>query len=269
MKDMTIKKIDLSVIIPSWKDPYLEDTINSLLLNAEKEIEVIAVLDGYWRQEPLPDDDRLVVLHIGKNGGMRRSINAGVSIARGKYIMRTDEHCMFAKGYDKELTENCADDWIVTPIRYFLDPKEWKVMDIEPVIYEKLVIQENKKFSGVRWRERDQKRADRNIDGTMAMQGSCWMMPKKWWNKVIKELQTEGYGPSYQDSHEMVFKTWQAGGRLMVNKKTWFAHKHRSFSRTHQEGTKENPSNREAGWQYSLDVWREYYEKEIKPSWGI
>ena len=95
------------------------------------------------------------------------------------------------------------------------------------------------------------------------------MMPHAWWDKVIGELQTEGYGPLYGDSHEMVFKTWKAGGRLMVNKKTWFAHKHRSFSRTHNDGTVENPANKDAGWMYSLQVWGDYYRKEIKPAWGI
>jgi len=106
----------------------------------------------------------------------------------------------------------------------------------------------------------------------MAMQGSCWFMPKAWWEKVIVELQTKGYGQMYQDSHEMVFKTWKAGGRLMVSKKTWFAHKHRSFTAGRHEGTKENPSNRgsnfEAG-RYALKIWRDYYEKEIKPAWKI
>lgn len=44
----------LSVIIPSWKDPLLQKTIDSLLENAGGEIEIIAVLDGYW-----PEGERL------------------------------------------------------------------------------------------------------------------------------------------------------------------------------------------------------------------
>lgn len=262
----------LSTIIPSYKDPLLKNTIGSLLANSElgDDLEVIAVLDGYWvKPEDIVDDKRVKYVHLGKNRGMRGAINAGVAVSKGEYIMRTDEHCMFAKGYDVALTSCCAPNWIVTPIRFFLDPVKWEVMDMPPVTYEKLVIQNGKKFAGQRWKERDEKRKNRRIDGTMAMQGSVWMMPRKWWDEVIGELQTEGYGPHYQDSHEMIFKTWKAGGRMMVNKKTWFAHKHRSFSRTHQEGTKENPANREAGWQYALDVWKDYYLNEIKPAWKI
>jgi hypothetical protein len=44
----------------------------------------------------------------------------------------------------------------------------------------------------------------------------------------------------------MVFKTWKAGGKLMLNKNTWHAHKHRSFARTHNNGTEENPANCDA-----------------------
>ena len=197
---------------------------------------------------------------------MRAAINAGVSVSRGKYIMRTDEHCMFAKGFDRILTFQTKGSWIVVPKRYFLDVEKWKLMNIEPVEHEKLIIQNGKKFSGQRWRERDKKQRDVSISETMAMQGSCWIMKRRWWDKVIGELQTKGYGPHYQDSHEMVFKTWKAGGKLMVNKNTWYAHKHRSFARTHNEGTKENPSRREEGWDYSLKLWRDYYE-EIRKKW--
>jgi GT2 family glycosyltransferase len=263
--------VKLSVVIPSYKDPLLQKTIDSLLDNSllGDQLEVIPVLDGYWTTPPLKKDDRVRIVHLGGNRGMREAINAGVLVARGEFLMRTDEHCMFADGYDKILTESCQPNWIMTMKRFFLDPVKWVVMNIPPVEYEKLVIQEDKKFSGQRWASRSEERKDIAVDETMAMQGSCWLMPHRWWNQVIGELQTEGYGPHYQDSHEMVFKTWQAGGKLMLNKNTWYAHKHRSFSRTHQEGTKENPSNREAGWMYSLNTWRDYYEKEVRPKWQI
>src|SRR3990167_1443774 len=270
----------LSVVVPDYKDPLLYKTIDSLLDNSElgDNLEVIAVLDGCWTETPFREDERIKVVHLVKNRGMRGAINAGVSVAKGDFIMRTDEHCMFAKGYDRILVEDCQPNWIVTPRRYFLDVVKWEVMDIPYIDYAKLKIVKTgmhkdfedetkevmgEKFSGVEWDRPDRK--DILIDETFAMQGSCWFMPHKWWDTVIGELQTEGYGPLYQDSHEMVFKTWEAGGKLMVNKKTWYAHKHRSFPRTHNNGTKENPSNNEQCFAYSLKVWRNYYEKEIKP----
>jgi glycosyltransferase involved in cell wall biosynthesis len=259
----------LSIIIPAYKDPYVVPTIGSLLANAEGEIEIIVVLDGFWPNFELIQDPRVRYAHLGKNRGMRGAINAGVSVARGEFIMRSDQHCMFAKGYDRILTETCQPNWIVTATRYFLDPVKWERMDIPPVYHEKLVIQEDKKFAGARWRERDEKQKDVQISETMAMQGSMWVMPHRWWDEVIKELQTEGYGQMYQDSHEMIFKTWKAGGKMMLNKNTWFAHKHRSFVDGRHEGTKENPSLREESGKYALSIWKDYFLNEIKPKWLV
>src|SRR3990167_7874510 len=261
----------VSCVLPAYKDPYVIPTIHSLLDNSVlgDQLEVIVVLDGFWPNFELVQDPRVRYIHLGKNRGMRGAINAGVSVAMGDYLLRSDQHCMFAKGYDKILTDTCEPNWIVTATRYFLDPVNWKVMDLPPVNYEKLVIQGGIKFSGQRWPSRDEERKDIMIDETMAMQGSFWCMPKSWWDKVIVELQTEGYGQMYQDSHEMIFKTWKAGGKMMLNKNTWFAHKHRSFVQGRHEGTKENPSLRGESGLYALKVWKDYYEKEVKPKWGI
>lgn len=261
----------LSVIIPSYRDPLLQSTIDSLLLNSElgDQLEVIAVLDGYWPDPPLREDDRVKILHLGKNRNMREAINAGVLISKGEFIMRTDEHCIFAKGYDKEMTNTCQSNWIMTAIRFFLDTENWEIMDLEPVIYEKLKRQnlgdEKYKWMGTRWSSRARERKDYDIDETMAMQGSMWMMPRAWWDKVIVRLESENYGPMYQDSHEMVFKTWQAGGKLMVNKNTWFAHKHVSFPRTHNHPRKDYIG----GMQYSYNTWKDYYDKEVAPKWNL
>ena len=256
----------LSIIIPSYKDPLIHKTIDDILKKAGGEIEIIAVLDGYWPKTPIINHENVRVLHLGKNRGMRDAINAGVSISRGEYIMRTDEHCMFGDNFDLHITQAIKPNWIMTARRYYLNPDTWEAMDIPCVDYEKLVIQTvggAKKFTGYPWDKRKEERKDIPIDVTMAMQGSFWIMPRKWWDDVIGELQTEGYGTHLQDSHEMVFKTWQAGGKLMVNKNTWFAHKHVSFPRTH------NYSNTMAKpcLKYSYETWKDYYREEVKPRW--
>ncbi len=260
----------ISVIIPAYKDPDLQKTIDSLLQNAEGDIEIIAVLDGYWPNPPLmfseEDNKRVKQLHLGKTVGMRDAINAGVSISKGEFIMRTDAHCIFGPGYDRILTERFKENWIVYPKRFYLDPVKWEVMDKKPNIYNKLIIDESRhKFSGVDWKSREKEREGKMIDESLAMQGSVWCMRRSWWDKVIVKLDSEHYGTHYGDSHEMVFKTWQAGGKLMVNKNTWHAHKDRSFSRTH------NYSSEMArpGWDYSIKTWGDYYLNTTKPRWKI
>lgn len=258
----------ISVIIPSYKDPLLHKTIDSLLDNAGGDIEIVVVIDGYDLEKPLRKDPRIVQLDLPENRGMREAINAGVLKAKGEYIMRTDEHCKFAKGYDRILTDIIEDNWIVTPRRYKLNPETWEHYG-EPIDHEKLIIGTRmfgkrkgcKKFHAANWESRSKKRADIMIDEKTAMQGSCWLMPISWWRKVIKRLQSNGYGILYQDSTEMVFKTWQAGGKLMLNKNTWYAHKAKEFPRTHHYPAKKA----DASFTYALEQWREYYNENIKP----
>jgi glycosyltransferase involved in cell wall biosynthesis len=264
----------LSIVIPSYKDPYHEKTVKDILEKSElgDQLEIISVFDGYWPDWKLIEDPRRKIVHLGKNRGMRGAINAGVAVSKGEFFMRLDEHCMFDKGFDKKLTDACQPNQIMTAKRYFLDPIKWEVMPDEPVEHEKLVIQNVsdtvKKFAGQRWKSRDKEQKDVPISETLAMQGSMWIMPRKWWDEHIKELQTEGYGPLIQDSVEVCMKTWKVGGKLMLNKNTWFAHKHRSFARTHNNGTADNPANCDAGYTYAIDVWGDFY-KEIKNKWGI
>ena len=254
----------LSVVIPSYKDPLLHKIIDDILLKSElgDELEIIVILDNYWPTDPIKNDPRIKIVHLGANRGMRGAINAGVSVSKGEYIMRADEHCMFGQGFDRIITSQMEDNWIVTAKRFYLDPVKWEVMDIPPVDTMELKISGGK-FSGV-----DNKRVnDIMIEESHAMQGSFWIMKRSWWDKVIGELDTELYGPHQQDSHEMVFKTWKAGGKLMVNKNTWHAHKHRLFPRTHNNGSPENPANCEYSFSQMIKIWGDYYN-ELKQLWS-
>lgn len=260
----------LSIIIPSYKDPYLFNTIQSILDNFTGSFEIIPVLDGYVPDRPLDFDRRIRPLFLKQNMGMREAINYGVEMSTAPYIARSDEHCMFGPGFDKIILKNIEPNHIVTAIRYKLNPVAWLIMNEHlPVIYEKLIILDKphkgiRKFSGVHWKAREMQRNGINPDQTMMMQGSCWIMPRRWWDKVIGRLQTEGYGPLYQDATEMVFKTWKAGGQLMVNKNTWFAHKHRDFNRSHQYPVEKAKPE----WLYALNLWKDDYE-DIRKKWNV
>jgi len=254
--------IDLSIVIPVYKDPYVYPTMRGILEKFETNIEIIPVFDGCEPTLPVPDT-RVKPIFLEKQVGMRGAINAGVAKAKGKYLMRTDAHCVFGQGFDRIILETIEDNWIVDAKRYFLDPIKWEVMDKEPIEMERLIISErHNKFAAVPWRERD---SATPIKPKMAMQGSVWVMPHNWWDDVIGELQVEGYGTLYQDSTEMTMKTWKAGGKLMLNSNTWYAHKERNFSRTHDYPNKLS----RASWDYALDQWKDYYEEYLCPLFGI
>lgn len=251
----------LSVVIPSFKDKYLQPTVQSLLDNAHGEIEVIVVFDGH--EQTLKEDPRVHTISLPKQGGQKNAFCTGVKMARGEYIARSDEHCLFGPGFDLVLTENMEDNWVVTPRRYFLDPEKWAIMPEKGhVDYEELVIAEKphlKKFSGHKWKSRHNRKEA--IDETMMMQGSFWVCKKDWFDTVVGEFDSDRYGDHYQDQAELVFKTWKAGGNLMVNKNTYFAHKHRDFSRTHHY----SHQKAQPGWTAMIEDWGEYFEKEIVP----
>ncbi len=260
--------LKLSVIIPSFRDPSLHKTIEDILTNFRTDFEIIPVIDGYELKEPLVEHERVRPIYNEQNMGMREAINIGVRAARGKYIMRTDEHCKFCEGFDEIMLADIQDNWIVDARRYFLDPTDWSVMERDPIDYEKLIIKHMplnaKKFASVEWVTRTKERRDVILDENMCLQGSVWVMPKKWWETVIGNLQTEGYGPLYQDTIEMLFKTWAAGGKLMVNKGAWYAHRHRSFGRAHSYTYKQATP----GWHYALLKHYEAY-LGVKEAWAI
>lgn len=243
----------LSVVIPSYKDPLLHKTVDSLLENSKlgSELEIIVVLDGYMPSKQVKNNPRIKVLRLEQNRGMRNAINSGINISKGEYLMKCDEHCMFDKGFDVKLLSNIKDNWVVIPRRYKLDVKNWVICedDKEPIDCDKLVVGPDK-IGGMDWKSRTKERKDVLLDETMVFQGSCWIMSRKHWD-FMGGLQETGYGTFAQEAIEIALKTWLGGGQVMVNKTTWYAHKHRKFGRLVQADSAEIQS----GNAYSRDFW--------------
>ena len=235
----------LSIIIPSAKDPFLQKTIDDIVTNARGEYEIIAVLDG----TPADVTNSRTILNE-KRVGMRDSINRGVEASSGDYIMKCDAHCRFDKSFDVKILADIQDNWVVIPRRYALDINSWELTDDPPVDYERLVINQPDKIGGTKWRSRARERKNILLDENMVFQGSCWFMSRSHWN-WLGGLQTKGYGTFTQEPIEIALKTWLGGGRVMTNKKTWYAHKHRKFGRT----VGQSNSEIKAGNAYSQDFW--------------
>ncbi|HLG91243.1 MAG TPA: glycosyltransferase [Candidatus Saccharimonadales bacterium] len=260
----------LSVVIPSRSDQYLQRTIDDLLEKAEGEVEIIVTLDGYWPNPMLRDDPRVIILHHGQlhnHVGMRGGINAAMEIASGDYVMKIDEHCMVDQGFDLKLAADCEDNWVVIPRRYRLDPDAWQLIEDgrPPVDYMYLASPFRKPddvlygLHGALWNERHHERKDNLIDDTMSWQGSCYFMKKKYWFDLLHPLDDENYGPFTQEAQEIGNKVWLSGGRLVVNKKTWYAHYHKGkrgkglgFS---NEQYKRHQADTEKGRRYCIDFW--------------
>lgn len=218
----------VSIIIPSKNEQYLEKTIRSVLENATGEIEVLPVLDGYEPPaEEIVNDPRVRYLRVNSIG-MRAAISTAAAAAKGEYLMKLDAHCLVAKGFDEALKADCQENWVVIPRRYRLDPDNWCIeQGKEPVDYEHFIYPRKYRpvsLHGYRWDERAKARKDLLIDDTLTFQGSCWFMPK---NHFMRNgfLQIKGYnGLPQQEAEEIGLTTWIGGGRVVTNKKTWYAH---------------------------------------------
>lgn len=224
----------LSVLIPNRNSPFLNQTIEDILRNAGCEVEVIINVDEQW-SDRLVDDKRVTYIHPTYPVGMRQGINNCEKLARGKYIMKCDDHCAFGENFGRILIDNHKDNWVQIPRRYALNAEEWKIEERTDNKYP--IVQMYQDFPkkgkanddgthGVEWRQRRDETIYENIVETPAMQGSCWFMTKEYFNKL--GLMSEvGYGNYAQESQEIGFKAWLSGGALMVNKLTWYAHLHK------------------------------------------
>lgn len=222
----------VSVLIPCRDSRYLAKTVNDVLSKSRGDIEVIVHLDGIWPDPLLKDDPRLVVIHRSVSMGMRAGIESAASIARGQYLLKTDDHCLFEEGFDEVLKADCEDDWVVVPRRDRLDAENWKKQENEkpPIDYHYLSWPYEKPdetgMHGTIWNQRAKERADILIDDEMSSQGSCWFMKKRHFRR-IGGLPEEGYGNFVQEFQQIGNKTWLGGGRVVVNKKTTYLHWHK------------------------------------------
>src|SRR3990167_1553561 len=224
--------IELSVCIPNRNSPFTSKTIDDVLKNAGCEVEVIVHIDEKW-PEPLVEDGRVHYIHPSSPIGLRQAINTGVALSKGKYIMKTDDHCAFGPNFGKILIENhLEDNWVQIPRRYALDPEKWGIeertdgkypIDYMYIDFPRKGKEHDDGMHGVPWKVN----STAEIDDTPSMQGSCYFMTRDYFVNFLGFLQEEGYGQFSQEAQEIGFKTWLGGGAVKVNKKTWYAHLHK------------------------------------------
>jgi glycosyltransferase involved in cell wall biosynthesis len=209
----------LSVIIPSCNEIYLERTIKNILDNAEGEIEIIVILDK-WLPEPqiVTNDPRVSFHHFPEGIGQRGGMNYGAQIAKGEFIMKIDAHCAVDKGFDVKLAKDCEKDWTVIPRMYNLNHETWEPKYHKRTDY--MYIREpdfRAEYYG-----KNQPKNDKMIDDVMISMGPCFFMRKdRYWELGGMD---ERHGSWGQMGIELGCKAWLSGGRMVVNKNTWFAH---------------------------------------------
>lgn len=246
----------LSVLIPSRNEEFLRETIASVLDNSGEETEVIAVLDGAWAEPAIPDHPRVTLLYHPVSVGQRAAINEAARISRADYVMKLDAHCAVAPGFDAELTRECGEDWIVVPRMYNLHAFDWVCDECgarryqgrsegecptcgEGATWHKEMVWQprlSRRSDFMRfdadlhfqyWRRYERRAESKgDIADLMCFVGAGWLLRRDWYWEIGGC--DEGHGSWGQQGVEMACKGWLSGGRVVVNKRTWFAHMFRT-----------------------------------------
>lgn len=290
-----MEKVDLSIIIPARNEMFLARTVEDILANIEGRTEIIVILDGQLADPPVPVDDRIRVIYHAESRGQRASTNDGARIARGKYIMKVDAHCAFDKGFDVKMISEMKDDYTMIPEMRNLHAFDWVCdkcgnrwfQSPTPTFcnadydgktrnpncdstsfHREMIWKPNRRrpknhhyrfdntlhFQYFReLGERPEIIAQGDIVDTMCAQGSCFMLTKKKYFEL--DICDEKHGSWGQQGVEVGCKTWLSGGRLVTNKKTWYAHMFRTQGGDFGFPYPNPGSKQEEARRYSRDLW--------------
>lgn len=235
----------VSIIIPSRNETYrinsgemvLQRMIKDIYEKCTGDFEVLVSFDGPPYQE-LPKHTNLRTFNLPEPRGLKHSLNLLANEAKGKYLFKLDSHCMVSPGIDVILSDDMEDNWIVTPRFYVLNAEDWVWQDerFYDYFYLPCPFTDKKMLrfqAGGHWPQRTQERLDIPIDENMKLHGSCFFISKDFFTKSLGTIEQGWMDPSSGEDIELSLKTWLGPweGKLMVNKKCWYAHMHKGAQR--------------------------------------
>lgn len=244
-------KYDLSILIPARNEMFLARTVKDIVENKRGKTEVIVVLDGQLADPGIEQHPDVTVVFLPESIGQRAATNLACRLSKAKYIAKTDAHCAFDEGFDVKLMEDMADDVTMVPTMRNLHAFDWVCKSCSHRRYQGKsgtcpscggeeerdvvwIAKTSPQSNGYRfdstmhfqyWKDLE-KRQEGDVIETLSLQGSFFMLTReKYWESNICD---EEFGSWGQQGVEVACKTWLSGGRVLVNKKTWYAHMFRT-----------------------------------------
>lgn len=244
---------DLSVIIPARNEEFLGRTVDDLVAKMRGDTEVIVICDGSWPDPPLVDHPKVQVVHFTESIGQRAATNAGARLSQARWMMKLDAHCLVDEGFDVKLAAPYASGELTPDVTTI--PRMYNVYGFDWVC-----PSGHRRYQSpsgpcrecgqpttrdMKWRIRLSKKTDfarfdrtpqfqywnsykhrpeaaPEIADTMCHVGACWFMDRERF-LALGGLD-EAHGSWGQVGIETSCKAWLSGGRLVVNKRTWFGH---------------------------------------------
>lgn len=241
---------DLSILIPARNEEFLARTIQDILEHKKGNTEILVGLDGAWAEPRIEDHEDVVILHYSKSIGQRAITNRLCNISKSKYIMKVDAHCAFDDGFDVKMMEKMEDDITMVPVMRNLHAFNWVCKNGhkryqgpsgvckecgEPTTKDIVWIpKSNPQSTAYRfdkemhfqyWNEYG-KKLKGDLTETLSIQGSCFMVTRDKYKEL--DLCSEEFNSWGQQGVEVACKTWLSGGRVLVNRTTWYAHMFRT-----------------------------------------
>jgi cellulose synthase/poly-beta-1,6-N-acetylglucosamine synthase-like glycosyltransferase len=294
----------VSILIPArgerWSN--LKRTIESIYENATGEIEIIVGIDGVFGHWGTGEELELTFNDINLHDhfpdvkvipfpsvvGIKTNINAMAAMATGKYIYKSDAHCRLSKGFDEVLKADMEDDWIVMP-RFKIITEDWEIQmrngqeEFYDYFYLCCPFTDPKGFrfkAGGHWGELTKENdfdtlVEHNngdeteahqllIDETPQIHGSGWFMTRDRYFELGGFPNIDPHGHA-QEPIWLAMKNWMAGGKVMVNKKCWYAHLHQQGNKRgyHMDREQEKRSYDIAAKYFVGDKWDDTWPKKV------
>lgn len=260
----------VSIIIPARNEKYLLRTLQDIYEKATGDFEVIVGFNGgptqeqskFLNQHPYPNFKWYSAL---PQIGLKPMVNKIASMATGKYLLKADAHTMWGEGFDEILQADMEDNWVVTPRFYVLDAEKWQVQDERFYDYFYLCCPFTDKRglrfkAGGHWLERTQDRLNKHyynsinypdgLDETPQMHGSGWFVNRDYFLNTLGGFPEADPLGHAQEPIWLGLKNWLIGGKLMVNKNTWYAHLHQD---SNQRGYPEDKTHTEETYKWTAD----------------
>lgn len=247
---------DLSILIPARQEMFLAKTVQDILDNSEGNTEVIVVLDGAWADPGIEDNNKVTIVYLSESVGQRAATNLACKLSKAKYVMKADAHTAWDKGFDVKMLEafkEVGDNVTMVPVMKNLHAFNWVCPDGHTRYQgpsgdcqtcgkptERDVVWRPKpspnstsyrfdtdmhfQYFG-QWKKQQDK-TGKDLVETFSLQGSAFMMTReKYWELDICD---ESWGSWGQQGVEVAVKTWLSGGKVLCNKRTWYAHMFRT-----------------------------------------